>query len=248
MSDNEILFPLDLNDIEFTKLEIKEIIHDTPAANTAFTTNPIMYHYTDDELQALKRESFLAGVSSAQLCSCAKNEIDMSEIFDRIATALELDLLKSHQILQSFSEATSLVIINVLATMFPSLCARNTITEIVESIKFIISDNIDGSVVNIAVHSSLHADIRSALRILPTALYTRIALTQSDTLPAGDVRVAWPLGVATHSPERIRMGVIKILTEMNLIDPTTPAQVLAFQQNELLQPFSAYIEGTQTVV
>jgi hypothetical protein len=173
--------------------------------------------YTEQEILGLKQESFLAGVDSGLTQSSSRNAVDVLKALDRIASALEDDSLTRRKQVQVAIEAIGRLIINSLVAILPSLCDRNAVSGIVDSVKLIFSGVNEESAVTVEVSSSLEGDIRSALGALPPALTRRIALAPSECLPTGEARMKWELGIATHSPERIRMGVISLLTEMNLM-------------------------------
>ncbi len=178
------------------------------------------------DIEAARQEAFAQGRAEGRLDALAQMEARAAEradaslrLLERIAHGLDDAAQAAGLVAEQAAESVARLVLGMLATMLPALCARHGAVEVGALARRVLPALAHEPRVVVHVHSQAVDALRTELVRLDPELQTRIAVTAGETLLHGDIRILWRDGGAGRDTAELWRQVGEALGEFGLLDP-----------------------------
>jgi flagellar assembly protein FliH len=117
------------------------------------------------------------------------------------------------------AEAIARLLLDSLAAMFPALCARYGDAEVRAIIRTLLPSLTQETAITVRAHPGTAGAIAREIACLEPELVAHVEIIECDSMPRGDVRVAWRNGTATRDACSLWQQVAAVLAPAGLLHP-----------------------------
>ncbi len=121
---------------------------------------------------------------------------------------------------EAAAEQISRLVLRVLGTMMPALCARHGGADVVALVRAVVPALLHEPSVTIRVSPHVHDAVRLELARAAPEWGERIKVVATDAMASGDARIAWENGTASRDVAELWAEIVARLTPLGLIDET----------------------------
>ena len=123
---------------------------------------------------------------------------------------------------EASAEAIARLLMDSLAAMFPTLCARYGDKEARAIVRTLLPALSEEMAITIRAHPRTAAAISQEITLLEPELAEHVQLTDCDAMPPGDVRITWRNGTATRNARALWQQVAAVLAPAGLVHADAP--------------------------
>ena len=122
---------------------------------------------------------------------------------------------------ESAAEETARLLLRVLASMMPALCARHGAADVAALVRAVVPALAHEPRVTIRVNPHVRDAVGAELARVAPEWGERIELIATDAMVPGDARVAWGNGAASRGVAELWDRVVTRLVPLGLLDDAT---------------------------
>ena len=163
--------------------------------------------------EAAWREGHAAGLQEATASDAAAMRQALVAIAGQFATERDAAAARAEQSAQAIAS----LLIDSLASVFPSLCARYGDEEVRAIVRTVLPALTQEVAITVRAHPRTTAALAQEIARLDPDLAARVQTVECDAMPPGDVRIAWRNGVATRDAAALWQQVMAILAPAGLL-------------------------------
>jgi hypothetical protein len=157
------------------------------------------------------------GHAAAKLEAADADTAAIRQALGAIAEAFtaERDAAAARQ--EQSAEAIARLLLDSLAALFPTLCARYGEAEMRAVIRVVLPALAQEPAVTVRTHQRTAAALAQELSRLDPEIAARVRAIECDAMPPGDVRITWRNGSATRDASAIWQEVAAVLVPAGLL-------------------------------
>jgi flagellar biosynthesis/type III secretory pathway protein FliH len=200
--------------------------------------------YSAEELEAARRAGHDLGRQEGQQAARGERDEKILLLLAGLSRQFEQAGSEATRMAQVASEATSLFMLQCLASLLPSLCESHGAAEALAVAGCILPSLRREPRVGVRVHPAAVDDMRSAVARLDAEFAGRIEVLGMDSLATGDIRINWQDGDAERDARAMLAQVQQILALLGI--PADATSLLnridspAIQQDQTAEREMAY--------
>ena len=122
------------------------------------------------------------------------------------------------------AEAVARLLMDAFATAFPALCARHAEGELRAIVRSVLPRLQEEP--SIVVRASPHATqaLADEIAAIDPDLVDRVRIVPTDSVPLGDIRIAWRAGNARRDTAGLWAEIENVLAPAGLLSPAVPVR------------------------
>jgi len=170
----------------------------SPTRNNAPEPEVIEPTFSAAELEAARAEAWQAGSDAASAAAAAA---DHAVIRRAVTTAAEQLAAAHHELLDLAEQSAATIarlLLGSLGVVLPELAARYGEAELQGIIRIVVPGLFKEPAVTLRINPSHCATVAREIERLDPDLAARLQIVPTETIPAGDARIAWRNGGATR--------------------------------------------------
>jgi flagellar assembly protein FliH len=179
--------------------------------------------FTQEALETAREAAYAEGYSRG-LSQAAQ---DRAEIGGQLLAGIAQRLADAEAAAREAAEASALAVaellINTLAALFPTLCARHGAGEVAALARTVLPALDREPRISLRVSPHVLPELEAELARLDPELRARIAVIATDAVAPGDIRIAWQDGGARRDGAALWAQIAATLAEYGLAAPELPA-------------------------
>jgi flagellar assembly protein FliH len=154
-----------------------------------------------------------AGLAEAEAASAAIAREAIAAIAAQLGNAAEV----AARIAEQAAEEIARLLLDALMTLLPALCARHGEAEVRDVLRAVLPPLTREASITVRVSPLIAAPVQDEIARLDPDLAERVRLVPTDTMAAGDVRVAWNDGAAMRDTGAVWNEVAAVLSGLGLL-------------------------------
>lgn len=158
-------------------------------------------------------EGHAAGIAEAEAAELGRARHALATMAAQLGAASQDAALLAERA----AEEIARLLLDTLTTLLPALCARHGEAELRAVIRAVLPALMREPAVTVRINPLLAPAVRDELGRLDPELAERVRLVPAETMPAGDVRVAWQDGAAVRDTRAVWDQVAAALSEAGLL-------------------------------
>lgn len=139
-----------------------------------------------------------------------------------IAEQLVAERAAAAQRADAFAETIARLLLDSLAATFPALCARYGDVEVQALVRTVLPYLTQETAITVRAHPCTASAVAQEIERFDPDLAAHVQTVECDTLPRGDVRIAWRNGSAARNAAALWQQVADVLVPAGLL-PADPA-------------------------
>lgn len=160
-----------------------------------------------------------AGLTEAEAAGAAIAREAIAAIGAQLGNAAEV----AARIAEQAAEEIARLLLDALMTLLPALCARHAETEVREVIRAVLPPLTREPSITVRINPLIATAAEDEIGRLDPELAERVRLVPTETMAAGDIRVAWNDGMAVRDTRAAWDEVAAVLSGLGLLVGGTPA-------------------------
>lgn len=178
--------------------------------------------FTPEAVETAREAAYADGYSRG-LSQAAQ---DRAEIAGQLLAGIAQSLADAEAAAREAAEASAVAVaellINSLAALFPTLCARHGAGEVAALARTVLPALDREPRINLRVSPHVLAELEGELDRLDPELRARITVVATDAVAPGDIRIAWQDGAAGRDGAALWAQIATTLAEYGLAVPEIP--------------------------
>ncbi|MBV9537638.1 MAG: hypothetical protein JOY70_01755 [Acidisphaera sp.] len=170
------------------------------------------------DLEAVRAEAFAAGVRSRDDADAQRRTEAVAELAATLTARLEEAFASFRSDAEQSAEAVVKAMLASLHAAMPALCARFGGGEAAAVARVVLPNLAGEPQVTLRHHPAIAADLAETVAGLDPELRERVQLCPSESIPVGDVRIAWSGGTAVRDTRAVLHSLAEALAVLGLID------------------------------
>ena len=171
------------------------------------------------ELEAARAEAWKAGSDAATAAAAAADHAAMRDTVAAVARQLAAAHAELLDLAEQSATAVARLLLGSLGVVLPELAARYGEAELQAIIRIVLPGLFKEPAVTLRINPSHSATLTREIERLDPDLAERMQIVPTDSIPAGDARIAWRNGGAT----RDAAGLWEQVTEALALSGLSPA-------------------------
>ncbi|HME26810.1 MAG TPA: hypothetical protein VKI44_36720 [Acetobacteraceae bacterium] len=159
------------------------------------------------------RDGHTAGLQDATTSDAAATRQALAAIAEQFAMERDAAAVRAEQSAQAIAS----LLIDSLASVFPSLCARYGDAEVRAIVRTVLPALTEEVAITVRAHPRTAAALTQEIARLEPDLAAHVQIVECDAMPPGDVRIAWRSGVATRDAAALWQQVMAVLAPAGLL-------------------------------
>ncbi len=182
------------------------------------TPEPLEPVYTAEQLQAARaeamREGHEAGLAEADGITASLARHALLTIAESLQTARE----DVRTIAEETAESLACLLMDAFATAFPALCARHADTELRAIVRAVVPHLHTEPTITIRASPHVTEALSEEIATLDPEVLDRVRIVPTDSVPEGDIRIAWRSGNASRDTARLWADIENVLAPAGLLN------------------------------
>ncbi len=174
------------------------------------------------ELAELRDGAYAQGRADERVALAAERSDAAALTLRALADALQDARHEAASVAEAAAEETARLLLRVLGTMMPALCARHGGADVAALVRAVVPALAHEPRVTIRVSPHVRAEVQAQLAAVAEEWGERIKLIATDAMAPGDVRIAWDSGTASRDVGELWNGVVAQLAPLGLYDDMKP--------------------------
>jgi flagellar assembly protein FliH len=179
---------------------------------------PVAPVYTAEELQAARaealREGHEAGLAEADGITASLARHALLTIADSLQTARD----DVRGIAEEAAESLACLLMDAFATAFPALCARHAETELRAIVRAVVPHLHTEPTITIRASPHVTEALAEEIAALDPEALDRVRIVPTDSVPQGDIRIAWRSGKAHRDTTKLWADIENVLAPAGLLN------------------------------
>jgi|SRR5579871_5857358 len=173
--------------------------------------------YSAAELVEARETAWQDGHAAGLAEAAADHGAVLSGTMQDIATQLAAECQAAATRAEQSAEAIARLLFDCLAATFPALSAQYGDGEVQALIRIVLPGLIEETAISLRAHPRTIAALTAEIARLEPDLSERLQVIECNTMPPGDVRIAWHNGTATRNAAALWQQVTEILAPAGLL-------------------------------
>jgi flagellar assembly protein FliH len=179
---------------------------------------PIEPVYTAAQLQTARaeamREGHEAGLAEADGITASLARHALLTIAESLQTARE----EVRTIAEDAAESLACLLMDAFATAFPALCARHAETELRAIVRAVVPHLHTEPAITIRASPHVTVALAEEIAALDPEALDRVRIVPTDSVPQGDIRIAWRSGKAHRDTSKLWADIENVLAPAGLLN------------------------------
>jgi flagellar biosynthesis/type III secretory pathway protein FliH len=179
--------------------------------------------FTQEAVETAREAAYAEGYSRG----LSQATQDRAEIASQLLAGIARRLADAEAAAREAAEASALAVaellMNSLAALFPTLCARHGAGEVAALARTVLPALDREPRISLRVSPHVLPELEAELDRLDPELRARLTVIATDAVPPGDVRIAWQDGAAGRDGAALWAQIAATLAEYGLAAPEIPA-------------------------
>jgi flagellar biosynthesis/type III secretory pathway protein FliH len=179
--------------------------------------------FTEEAVETAREAAYAEGYSRG----LSQATQDRAEIASQLLAGIARRLADAEAAAREAAEASALAVaellMNSLAALFPTLCARHGAGEVAALARTVLPALDREPRISLRVSPHVLPELEAELDRLDPELRARLTVIATDAVPPGDVHIAWQDGAAGRDGAALWAQIAATLAEYGLAAPEIPA-------------------------
>jgi flagellar assembly protein FliH len=184
-------------------------------------------YFTEQELEAARREGYAAGVADLRAATLEAHEAAIAQSLATIVASLADAQSAAERIAESAAEGVASVLFRILSTILPALCVRHGTAEIEAVMRRVLPQLKSEPNIVVQINPENAETLRSRMVGFDPTLMERVTFQPIEAIEPGDVRLSWQDGEAVRDAAALWREIADVLQPLGFLlaeDDATASQ------------------------
>jgi flagellar biosynthesis/type III secretory pathway protein FliH len=163
--------------------------------------------------EAARRDGYADGLQKAAENDTAATRRAMAAIAEQLAAERDVAVIRADQ----SAEAIARLLLDSLAAAFPAICAQYGDAEVRAIVRVVLPGLRQEQAITVRAHPCTAAAVAQEIARLDPDLAAHVQTVACETMPPGDVRIAWRSGSAKRDAAELWREVASVLMPAGLM-------------------------------